>query len=44
MQLYSAEFHLFRNNDTAKLEFTDGMNLIFGDNGAGKTNVPASFL
>ena len=39
MQLYSAEFHLFRNNDTAKLEFTDGMNLIFGDNGAGKTNV-----
>lgn len=39
MLLNSAEFHLFRNNDTAKLEFCDGMNLIYGDNGAGKTNV-----
>ncbi len=39
MLLKSAEFHLFRNNDTAKLDFTDGMNLIYGDNGAGKTNV-----
>ena len=39
MQLNSAEFHLFRNNDTARLRFYDGMNLIYGDNGAGKTNV-----
>lgn len=39
MLLNSAEFHLFRNNDTAELFFKDGMNLIYGDNGAGKTNV-----
>lgn len=39
MLVKSAEFHLFRNNSTAKIEFCDGMNLIYGENGAGKTNV-----
>lgn len=29
----------FRNYETAEVEFSEGVNLIFGDNGQGKTNI-----
>src|SRR3972149_4953815 len=39
MKLQRAEIHDFRNHRASVLDFTGGMNAIFGDNGEGKTNI-----
>ena len=39
MKLQRAEIHDFRNHMASVLDFTGGMNAIFGDNGEGKTNI-----
>src|SRR3990172_5183919 len=39
MKLQKAEIRNFRNHSASSLDFTDGINAIFGDNGEGKTNI-----
>lgn len=39
MLLNSVSFYNFRNNDTATLPFSEGVNVICGKNAAGKTNI-----
>lgn len=39
MKLQKAEIRNFRNHSASSLDFTDGINAVFGDNGEGKTNI-----
>ena len=39
MQLKNLKIKNFRNYDDLKLELSDGINIIYGDNGQGKTNL-----
>lgn len=39
MQIRKLELYNFRNYDNLKLNFSDNINLIFGNNGVGKTNL-----
>jgi DNA replication and repair protein RecF len=39
MYIKRIELNNFRNYDSLKLEFTPGINVFFGENGAGKTNI-----
>ena len=39
MYIKRLELNNFRNYDTLKLSFTPGINVFFGENGTGKTNI-----
>ena len=39
MKVTSLSLRNFRNIENAQLNFDDGVNVIFGENGQGKTNI-----
>ena len=39
MKLNSLKLHNFRNYEKLELKFNDNLNIIYGNNGGGKTNL-----